>query len=343
MEPNRIKAPHYLKTGVIKLMDEELKKSNNLIIKKSKYFASAAVFLVIMLLTGFAYDYFSGIKGDQLVFNTEYKGDGIIYIEVENKSHKDLEFTEGVLKTWHDNRELVYLNKKGEQDLPIIKVDMPLIKGGEKKTIVIDMSGCDYKKFEEPVGVHEGYIFSLTNNSFKFGQSWTTAIRFNNKIVKSNYVYQPKEPKDETDVKLVKEIKEKHTLSSPLEELIVTFNYDSSDPNPRVSLAADLGTEIRAITDGVVTIPPYSEYLGNHIIIDHSGGFFTEYAHCSEILVENAQYVKSGDLIGKVGSTGRATGAHLTLNVKYKGENINPLLLFDKDIIKNVKVKDIKD
>ncbi len=317
-------------------MEKELAKSNKKITRKVKPLVSVAALLVIMVFTGFAYDYFSGIRGDDLVIKSEYKGNGIVHIEVENKSHKKLHFTKGVLKSWYDNQELVYLNEKGEKDLPCVKVDMPLIKGGAKKTLVIDLSSCDYKKLEKPIKYNDGFVFVLTNDNFQFGQNWTASIRFNNKIVKPTPATTRfiKERVDNTNLDYIKEIKDNYKIVAPLKKMIVTLRYNSKMKyHPRVCLASDTGTKIYAVTDGTVIRPEPSRYIGLYVIVEHSGGFLTEYTNCSKILVENGQYVKAGDVIAEVGTTGRSTGPHLGFSAKYKGENINPLLLYPKNIL----------
>jgi len=64
------------------------------------------------------------------------------------------------------------------------------------------------------------------------------------------------------------------------------------------------------------------------VIIEHYDGFRTLYAHCSELLVSVGDYVKAGDLIAKVGSTGRSTGPHLHFSVIIDGEYVDPTIYF---------------
>ncbi len=349
MDVKNIKAPDDLKNDVIRQMELELEKSNVKLNKKDldsvhhlckkpylekkksfKIPIGIVALLFIVIFSGFAYDYFSAIKGDDLAFSTEYKGEGIVHIDVENKSHKELKFTRGVLKTFQDNEELVYINEKGEKDLPCVNVDMPTIKGGEKGTIIIDLREIDYKKLEEPIVFNDGFVFVLTNDKYQSGQNWMTAIRFNNEIRgSSSSKVKPLElnKEDNTNLDYIKEIKENYTIKNPLSEIIITFEYNSSMENPRISLGADEGAEIYAMADGVVIRPEYNRYTGRTVIINHSDDFVTEYWHCQEILVENGQYVKAGDVIAKVGATGRATGPHLSLVGKYKNEYINSSLL----------------
>ena len=94
-----------------------------------------------------------------------------------------------------------------------------------------------------------------------------------------------------------------------------------------VDVAASEGTNIYAADNGTVT---YSEYnnggYGYMIQIDHGNGIQTYYAHCSELLVPKGAVVAKGDLIAKVGNTGRSTGPHLHFEVRVNGSPVDPTL-----------------
>jgi murein DD-endopeptidase MepM/ murein hydrolase activator NlpD len=64
---------------------------------------------------------------------------------------------------------------------------------------------------------------------------------------------------------------------------------------------------------------------GKTIVISHPGGLSTLYGHCSSLLVSNGATVKAGQLIARVGSTGRSTGNHLHFEVRRNGTTMNPL------------------
>jgi len=93
-----------------------------------------------------------------------------------------------------------------------------------------------------------------------------------------------------------------------------------------MDIKAAVGTEIYAAADGVVTYAVYRPIwpYGKSILIDHGGGVTTYYAHCSEVLVKAGDTVKRGDLIGKVGRSGNATGYVCHFELQIDGEAQDP-------------------
>lgn len=93
-----------------------------------------------------------------------------------------------------------------------------------------------------------------------------------------------------------------------------------------IDIAAKTGTPIYASDNGIITESQYKNNgYGNFISIDHGNGFVTYYAHCSELLVKKGDVVAKGELIAKVGNTGRSTGSHLHFEVRLNGEAQNPM------------------
>lgn len=83
---------------------------------------------------------------------------------------------------------------------------------------------------------------------------------------------------------------------------------------------------IAASDGGVVTLVQYLRYgYGFHVIVSHGGGLSTLYAHMSEIYVQPGDQVSKGQILGKMGSTGRSTGTHLHFEVRVNGATANPL------------------
>jgi murein DD-endopeptidase MepM/ murein hydrolase activator NlpD len=92
-----------------------------------------------------------------------------------------------------------------------------------------------------------------------------------------------------------------------------------------IDIGAPTGTPIVAADSGYVVTAGWSEYgYGKYVVIDHSNGFQTLYAHLNVILVEVGQSVAKGTRIGSMGSTGRSTGPHLHFEIRYNGVQRNP-------------------
>lgn len=93
-----------------------------------------------------------------------------------------------------------------------------------------------------------------------------------------------------------------------------------------IDLAAPLGTPIYATADGTVTEAGYNNGgYGNLIKVDHGRGIETRYAHLSSMAVRVGQRVTRGQVIGRMGSTGRSTGSHLHYEVRIDGRAVNPI------------------
>jgi len=92
-----------------------------------------------------------------------------------------------------------------------------------------------------------------------------------------------------------------------------------------VDIAAAPGQPVRASADGIVMAASEQGGLGKAVFLAHGYGLSTRYGHLSAVSVRPGQKVKRGDVIGRVGSTGRSTGYHLHYEVRIDGEPVNPL------------------
>ena len=104
------------------------------------------------------------------------------------------------------------------------------------------------------------------------------------------------------------------------------LRWGGSDFHPGMDIANDMGTPIVATADGTVTVAGWnSGGYGNMVDIDHGNGIMTRYGHASQVLVSAGQYVRKGQLIAYMGSTGFSTGPHVHYEVHVNGQAVNPV------------------
>ena len=130
----------------------------------------------------------------------------------------------------------------------------------------------------------------------------------------------------------------KNKFIIPVEKAIITGVYGSQRilngkpkwPHYGLDFAAKEGTKVKAMLGGVVTLAETDLfYTGGTLIFDHGHGISTLYMHLEKILVKKGQKVKQGDIIGTVGSTGRATGAHLDVRLNWFQTRLDPATVLD--------------
>lgn len=119
----------------------------------------------------------------------------------------------------------------------------------------------------------------------------------------------------------------------PVAKLSMTSNFGvRSDPfnggarmHKGIDIPGPIGTPIYATADGIVSRAGWASGYGNLVQISHGGGMETRYGHMSKLIVAANSYVRRGQLIGLMGSTGRSTGSHLHYEVRVDGQAVNPI------------------
>ncbi len=102
-------------------------------------------------------------------------------------------------------------------------------------------------------------------------------------------------------------------------------------PHTGVDYAVPEGTPVRAVNRGRVRLVDELFFAGRAVYLDHGGGLFSLYYHLSEVRVEEGDVVPRGERIGRVGSTGRVTGAHLHFAMRLHGARVDPSWFFRRD------------
>jgi murein DD-endopeptidase MepM/ murein hydrolase activator NlpD len=121
-------------------------------------------------------------------------------------------------------------------------------------------------------------------------------------------------------------------LERPLDSVVVgrfgrssIVNGQARAPHGGVDLRGSIGTPVRAPAPGRVALTIDSYFSGLMVLLDHGQGLISGYRHLSEIAVKEGDLVKQGQVIGRVGASGRVTGPHLHFDVHLKNATIDPL------------------
>ena len=119
----------------------------------------------------------------------------------------------------------------------------------------------------------------------------------------------------------------------PVDDAIISGVYGSQRilngipkwPHYGLDFAQKTGTPIKAMSNGIVTLAEKDLfYTGATLIFDHGHGVSTLYMHMDKIFVKVGDHVKKGEIVGTVGSSGRATGPHLDIRLNWFGERLDP-------------------
>jgi murein DD-endopeptidase MepM/ murein hydrolase activator NlpD len=105
------------------------------------------------------------------------------------------------------------------------------------------------------------------------------------------------------------------------------FNHEVQSRHQGLDYAAPAGTEVRAVNRGTVILAKPLFFEGSCVVIDHGQGLLSLYLHLSQIKVTEGQQVESGQVLGLSGASGRASGAHLHLAIRWQGVYLNPAIL----------------
>jgi len=126
----------------------------------------------------------------------------------------------------------------------------------------------------------------------------------------------------------------KRVFTRPVEGEISTgfgltriINGQQRSQHAGVDLRGEKGASVLACNHGVVVLVDDLFFSGISVILDHGGGLYSMYFHLSEALIKEGDLVRTGDILGRVGSTGRSTGPHLHWGIRINGARVDPLSL----------------
>lgn len=117
-------------------------------------------------------------------------------------------------------------------------------------------------------------------------------------------------------------------LNNPSKNNVITSPFGlrwGGEKHHGIDIAGNVGDPIFAAESGFANLVSYNSVYGNYMKLNHGKGVETLYGHCDVMLIKEGEYVKKGQIIGKIGNTGRSTGPHLHFEVRINGKADNPL------------------
>ncbi len=117
-------------------------------------------------------------------------------------------------------------------------------------------------------------------------------------------------------------------LNNPSNNSIITSTFGlrwGGEKHHGIDIAGNIGDPIFAAESGFANLVSYNNVYGNYMKLNHGKGVETLYGHCDVMFVEEGEYVEKGQMIGRIGNTGRSTGPHLHFEVRVNGKADNPL------------------
>lgn len=145
--------------------------------------------------------------------------------------------------------------------------------------------------------------------------------RINRETATMRAAYALRTPLTQSPVPFVKPVQGRHSSQFGLRRF---WNDQPRSPHSGLDIAANTGTPIESPAPGIVAATGDYFFNGNTVLVDHGGGLVTMYCHMHTIGVEEGQAVARGDVLGRVGATGRSTGPHLHWSVSLGGVRVDP-------------------
>jgi murein DD-endopeptidase MepM/ murein hydrolase activator NlpD len=251
----------------------------------------------------------------------------------------------------------IFLNRELVTKEFVIKSSLfeAMQKGGEKDSLVfsfVDIFAWDidffiYPRAGDTIKIYFEKYFNEDGELVKYGD--ILAAQYDGRETFNAIYYEPKNNKNGY-YNLLGKPTEKMFLKSPLKFTgrITSLFGMRRDPftsrhgrHRGVDFASYYGAPIVATSGGVVSYSGWRGAYGKLVNVRHSNGYTTYYGHCSRLLVRNGQSVSQGQIIAKVGSTGRSTGPHVHYEIRTRQGLVNPLR-FNQPKRKPLKGEDLK-
>lgn len=256
----------------------------------------------------------------------------IAFKTVEVEQSYNLEFVSKDIKTNEDEvLEYIKENTKTIYTVYAIVVNEEIttqVKTEEEAKNIVEDLNKQYKGLDIEIGLRQIYTSTkpeIVEQEIAIAQVANNKI---NPIVTSRSSNNRLENKEEVAKEPISQVNGVSLYVKPVSGRITSkFGVVSSirsGSHTGLDIAAKKGTDIKAVTEGVVTFSGTSGAYGKLLKISHGNGVETWYAHCNKLYVNKGDHVSTGETIAAVGSTGNSTGPHLHLEIRINGKAVNP-------------------
>ncbi len=242
----------------------------------------------------------------------------------------------------------LYIQSKKEQDTTLIQalVGLPLLTTtGTKKIRIVSNNKTYYQNFElKSTDYADQYITFKGAKKKKYIASSTKKPKKPTKLSNQQKAHNKRLASQRKHLTKARTTISNKPLTKGLFTLPATgiisskfglkrfYNGQPKRPHIGIDYANKINTDITAPANGKVILVGNFFYNGKAIFLDHGQGLISVFLHLNQILVSQGQSIKRGDLLGKMGQTGRATGSHLHWTVYLNTTAINPDLLLEKSL-----------
>ncbi len=223
-----------------------------------------------------------------------------------------------VEKIFLDHKEIIIFENRAllgfDRDAKLRHLITYVMKNGEMKTIKFYLTKQEYET-QRIDDIPPEYLEDPTDPDVisRIEHEYSTLQEVRNNIRNNQFIYL-------------------EDFRIPVENEEITGVFGSNrilngitvSPHNGLDIAALKGTDIFAMTTGIVALTGNYYYNGKFVLIDHGGGLSSIYIHMSKLSVKKGDYVLRGEKIGEVGSSGRSTGDHLHWGVDWKDRRIDP-------------------
>lgn len=226
---------------------------------------------------------------------------------------------------YYQGNPVLVLHEEGQRWIAVVGIPLT-VKAGTQSLTVEGASGKYSVNFEVEHKAYREQRITLKNNR-QVNPNKSDQTRITKELNEQIAGY--KQFSDRIPSNVLFDLPVQGRLSSPF-GLRRFFNNQERNPHSGLDLAVPKGTPVKAPADGEIILVGDYFFNGKTVFIDHGQGLISMFCHLSAIDVKVGQQVKRGEVVAKVGATGRATGPHLHWNVSLNNARVDPAIFIGK-------------